>query len=459
MISLYSYILESSNPTSDDAILYKIAKYKFNSHRTLMSAGSGGVNNFEKIVKKYHIDKDNPRPGLIRYAKDVMPKLLPDNEEIIHRKDWSLHTLNGETELQLLHPDYWTISQYIAKNHKRKHDILTIFECSNSKPYASNKILKNAYLDKYGVFTDFACMSNPGVIPLEFSQYYPYRFDEWDHDAENDDIAEKYCIVNEQRFLTYVKNMGYKDVIVLMQNPHTQICFDKAYKENADGCKDWLHIVTDKRFHTELDKKYKAKFNNNEGLVITRMLNLPFTKEAYERTLKSCLNESEKKEFDELQKLIKDNDKEEIRKWNEEHGWTPIDYEKGIKTVKFEKYTETSNVVEKEVNKFKTWIEEKLSKIKYDEDIKKFYENEVYFTVLDCLLEYYKDKEIDDPDTQYWNMKAALKKVKGLGEFGNYCFYYKPIVDKLDLDIKDLEEEAVKLKLIQKKLKQQDAKF
>ena len=34
MESLYGYICEASNPVSDDAILYKIGKYKFNANQT-----------------------------------------------------------------------------------------------------------------------------------------------------------------------------------------------------------------------------------------------------------------------------------------------------------------------------------------------------------------------------------------------------------------------------------------
>ena len=96
MINLYQYKFESSNPTSDEAILYKIGKYKFNSRRNSLS---------DETLKKYDINKDNPRSGIIRWMKDVTAKLLPDNEEIIHRKHWDLDSLIGETEKQLMHLD------------------------------------------------------------------------------------------------------------------------------------------------------------------------------------------------------------------------------------------------------------------------------------------------------------------------------------------------------------------
>lgn len=457
MIHLYNYILESS-AVSDDEILYKIGKYKFNANQTIRSNGSNAL---QSAIKKYRIDKKNPRAGLIRWAKAVTPKLLPDNEEIIHRKYWDLDSLNGETEKQLLHLDYWTISQYILKNHKKKHDILTIFECSTAKPYASNKILKSNYLEKYGAFTDFACMSNPGIIPLEFSQFYPYRFDEWDHGAENENISDKYRIVNKYRFVNYIKTLGYKHVIVIMQNPHTQLCFDDAYKEDLNDCKKWLHIVTDKQFWSKVKSKYLSKFDNNMGLLIQRLLTQPYTKEAYTRTLKSCLNESDKKEFDKLIKLINDDKNDEIEEFNKKLGWEPIDYEHGIKNASFKRMTQNNATEDKKVKQYKSYIEKELKSIidKCKDKPEKYYENCIYNTVLDWLLKYYDKKEITDPDTEYWNMKSALDDIKDLECFGEYCYSIKKITKKYDIKIKDLEKEADKLKLIQLNLKQQKAKF
>lgn len=451
MINLYQYIFESSNPTSDEAILYKIGKYKFNSRRNSLS---------DETLKKYDINKDNPRSGIIRWMKDVTAKLLPDNEEIIHRKYWDLDSLNGETEKQLMHLDYWTISQYIIQNHKRKHDVLTIFECSNAKPYASNRIIKNVYLDKYGAFTDFACMSNPGVIPMEFSHFYPYRYDEWDHGAENDDIADKYCKINKYRFINYVKALGYKHVIIVMQNPHTQICFDSAYNENINNCQSWMHIVTNDEFRKKIEKKYASKFDYNKGLMIQRTMLFPLVRERYERTLKSCLKAEDKKNFTKLLTLIKDDDKDGIKEFNKELGWNPINYETGIKNANFERLTGKDSVDESKVNKYKKFvegeIEDIINKAKEPED--GFYKGCIYNTTLDWLLKYYKDKSIDDPDTEYWNMYAALNSIEGLECFCDYCFCIKDLCDKFKIKMSKIKEEANDLKLIQLKLKQQKAK-
>lgn len=449
---------------SDEDILYKIGKYKFNANQTIRSSGSNVLQN---IIKKYNIDKDDPRPGLIRWAESVTPRILPDNEEIIRRVYWDLDSLNGETEKQLLHLDYWTIGQYILQNHKRKHDILTIFECSTAKPYASNKVLKSNYLDKYGLFTDFACISNPGIIPLEYSQFYPYRFDEWDHGAEKNDIAKKYRIVNKYRFINYVKKLGYKHVIVLMQNPYTQLCINDAFDENINNCKDWLHIVTNDEFWKEAKLRYLPHFNNNMGLLIQRLLLQTYTRECYRSVLRDCLNDSDKVIFDELIKLM-DNinpkskkDREKIKDFNIQHGWEPLDYLHGIKNVSVKRMTSKNAVDSNKVNKYKTFIKNEIKYLieNYNPHIKKYHESGVYNTVLDWVLKYFNGSYIEDPDTEYWNMKAALDEVDELECFCEYCYYIKYIYDKFSLSKENLEYEANKLKIIQLNLKHKQADF
>ena len=118
----------SDSPTSDNAIYYKIGLHKWLWAKHFKSR-------FETINRKYNISGSNKRAGIIRYAKDVCTKILPDAQEIIHRDKWDLDGLIGETEYQLMHPHYWTLTSWILKSLKRKRDVLTIFECSNSKPY------------------------------------------------------------------------------------------------------------------------------------------------------------------------------------------------------------------------------------------------------------------------------------------------------------------------------------
>lgn len=450
MKSLSEYLFEQS-PVSDNAILYRVGmhKYKWSKPRQ------------EDWNKKYNISKNDPRSGIIRMAKDLLVKPLKSEQEVISRKDWDLDGLIGESEKQLLHPDYWTMSQYIYDVHKKKHDILVVFECSNAKPYSKQKVAKNNFFEKYDYFCDFACISNPGVIPLEYSHFYPYRYDEWDHYAEKEDIADKYVKVNIARIIHYVEKMGYKHVLVVMQNDHPQKLFNIMEKENICGCNKWLHIVTNKAFRKAYHKKADAKFSNH-GLAIQRMQLSPELRDRFERVLHSVLDSSYEKDWKSLMKILnkltgdsKSEGRRELEEWREERELKPIDTTQG-KEKSFKRFTPDSNVTESKVSqylsfikKFHEGIEEKIEKTKEEKN----YHKNICFTVLDLLLMYWEDKELKDPDTEYWNMKAALNKYKNddivnLKDY-DYCYYSKSGLKGCEIKEKDLLKYLDKLQVIQ----------
>ena len=444
-------IFEASSPTSDNAIWYRIGihKYKWSKPRQ------------ESWNKKYNISKDNPRAGIIRMAKDLMVKPLKSNQEVIGRGDWDLDGLIGESEKQLLHPDYWTMSQYIYDVHKKKHDVLTIFECSNAKPYSKQSIAKNNFFEKYDYFSDFACISNPGIIPLEFSHFYPYRYDEWDHYAEEEDIADKYVKVNIARLLHYVKTLGYKHVLVVMKNDHPQKLFNVMWKENIGDCHDWLHIVTNDAFRKAYHRKKDPIFSR--GLAIQRMQASPELRDRYERVLHSVLDESQEKDWKDLMKILnklyseseKNEGKNELEKWREEKDLHPIDTNQG-KIKSFKRFTPDSNVDSKKVSTYTKFIEDFCNELEdHIEEAKKDkkYHKRICFTVLDLLLMYWEEKELKDPDTEYWNMKAALNKYKNndiinLKDF-SYCYYFKTGMEACDLKEEDILKYLDKLQIIQ----------
>lgn len=61
-ISIQDIISESKSPTSDNAIWYRLGihKYKWSKPRQ------------KDWDKKYNISKNDPRPGIIRMAKDII---------------------------------------------------------------------------------------------------------------------------------------------------------------------------------------------------------------------------------------------------------------------------------------------------------------------------------------------------------------------------------------------------
>ena len=426
----------SDSPTSDNSIYYKIGLHKWHWAEHFKSR-------FNAINRKYNIHGSHKRAGIIAYAKDVCTKILPSSQEIISRDKWDLDGLIGETEYQLMHPHYWTLTSWILKTHKRKRDVLTIFECSNSKPYVVSRIREKVFLNKYRAFSDMACISNPGIIPLEHSQYYPYRYDEWDHFAEKPDIAKKYTWVCAARFLAYVKKLGYKHVVVMMQTPYTLEWAQMLHDNNIEGCKDWLHIVNDPAFDKKILAKYKSKYNNAAGLTHMRMLQFPETIDRYRMLLKQSLDADGKKEFEELMKILKIDSKtereEKLAEFNKEHDVEPYEPEKGTSDT-FGLLDADKATTQAKVKEYESYVKKCLEKLPdaYEEakEEKKWHKHRVVFTVLDLLMDKNDDKLIDDPDTEYWNMWKAVHNLcdnnKEIERLNSYCYCYKPLMDDLD---------------------------
>lgn len=458
MIDLLQYItrrtlgpiMESkASPTSDNAIYFKIGEHKYKWKIKLAPEKK------QSLDRKYDISS-NYRQGIIRLAKDTSIPILPDKDEVIHRKDWDLDGLIGETEYQLMHPHYWTLNEWILKTHKKKHDVLTIFECSNSKPYSKQKVRETFYMNWYRAFSDMACISNPGVVPMEYSHFYPYRYDEWNHFAEKPDIAQKYTWVCAARFITFVKKMGYKDVVVVFQSRRPQEWAEWMYKENIENCQSWLHIVNDERHYKDFLERASRKFKTH-ALAIQRLGSMPFFVDRYAKLLKDCLNAEDKKEFDRVQK-IKNMDRgkerdEALAQFNKDHDIHPYDIKHGTSDNP-PLMTPDSATTKEKVAKYKKYVEEQLDGIedRYEEakEDKTWHKHRVVFTPLDFLQDINDRKLIDDPDTEYWNMYKAVEeaiKDKKIHQLNSYCYAYEGLVS--DLGLEDVKKYCNKLGITQ----------
>lgn len=447
MQSLTTYLFEhvgfmfenSGSPTSDNAIYFKIGmhKYKWNTKNPSKR---------EQIDKKYHITDSNFRSGIISYAKHTSPKLLPDNQEIIHRSKWDLDGLIGETEYQLMHMHYLTFKEYVLKTHKKTKDVLTIFECSNAKPYAVQSTRNRFYCQWFKYFTDIIIMSCPGFVPLELSHFYPCRYDEWDHSVESENMVKKYNWVAASRFMEYVKKLGYKHVIVVIQNENMQKwakMLTKMKKEYAS----MIHIVCDDQNGPKLIEKSYRKFDYNKGLAIQRLIQQDFFIDRYIFLLKKCLNEEDKKELDKILEIrdieSRTEKKEKLEEFNKEHNVQPYDLEHGtdksfpLETI--ENIT-SQNKIDEYVKYVESILEDIDKRYEKSKNNKDWYDNKVVFTVLDLLMDKYNDEIIDNVDEEYWNMYQAVHKAvahKPIYKLNDYCFCYQPLIDDIgDEDIK-----------------------
>lgn len=429
MKTLFEYLKENTDiiteSISDDSIWYRTGILHLN---WLMPAQS------KKIIDRFGIQKKNPRPGVIRYMKHDNPPLPPDSEEMFKRSTWDLDSLVGETEGQLMHDVYYKAANYVLKNHPRKHDILTIMQCSSKKPYSEHATNKSNYYVPYGDFTDFACISNPGIIPIDMSQYYPYRYDEWNIPAEERlneiiDMTKKYRIVNMCRLIRYKKEMGYKHVIVLINNRFKQWIFDEMYNKNIAGAKDWMHIVTTDSLRDRISKHYPQL----KGLQDTRTNLLPETRDKYASILKSLVSERDSKEVARIAHERKANAHIKESLINEDYT-----IKSGISYADF-------------LKKFKAEVADNMSNSKVDKGNNNLYYKSYYWSILDLLLLAMDGDLVEDIDGEYWKLAKLLDDDKDFEKIGDFLFAYKPLLKVDNVNISTCENEAYEMGILRKK--------
>ena len=452
---------------SDKAVAYRsglLKIYKAGQARAGRSA--------EELRKRYKVPAENNpkfRDAVISYVKRGLPGIMSADEELIHRDDWDFQGLTGASERQLMHPHYWSMMDYLSENHKKQRDILTVRECSVAKPYY-NAITAKKFWNKYRAFSDFGAQVSCGFAPYEMSKYYPYRYNEWNHLDETPDLSYKYALVSGKRFLKYIKGLGYKHVIVVMQGKGAQMGFDLMYEKNIEGCRDWMHIITDDSFRSRFKSKYSDKYKNN-GLLVQRMLTEPDVFRSYERVLNDLLDADQKTDFKKLKSILrlpKSSRDDELKKFNEEHGVEPYVADKG--TSEFLKLHDPEKDWDGDmVKKFKSYIRRFFKKQvknaegyvekQKDKEVKTLNKDRYIFTTLDMLLDYHKASDFEHPepdfynrckdvDVEYWSMyKALSEEFAKDDESGDawaripevkHLWYYRPVTQGLGMKEKDV---------------------
>lgn len=401
--------------SSDNAIYKRLAQHKWN--------------HINKDIQRKVIDSGE-YPGipdnsssLIKWFKEANGRLVKDKDEIIKRKDWNQLEQVGEIENSLMSPHKWTYFEYICKNPREKQNkVLTVLECSNSKPYCQDSA-KKYYFKRFRSFTDFACGAY-GIVPEEYSQLYPVREDEWAHSDESESVAFKYNLISCNRGYNYIKTMGYEKVIVFFQNPAPEEFM--KWMKNMEGMEDKLIFVVTENLRKEIRKNH-AGFRNNEGLLTTRLVQMPETHDAFVRALKKCLDGEDLERLLELEKLMKDGSKSEVEKWceetNKKFNIEPYETFKPGWPCKLTKneipmHTYTSDVTQKQVDEYKEWLRE-WGREQLDKEVTKdtdFAKERLLFTPLDLLIDMYELKESNpqklDIDKLYWNMMKALEEMQ-----------------------------------------------
>lgn len=154
------------------------------------------------------------REELIKYAKESLMPLVPDDKEFIPRDYWcDFKELFGANLNNESHP-LWQLSHRIIKdNFVKNSDIMFIQACGNFKPYIDNMVYQYA-LKKYreGWFDLF--ISSWECLPIDFSPFYPWRYYDWSHAKETPFMTDC-CISHEFRnIVDFVEYFKYKKIII-----------------------------------------------------------------------------------------------------------------------------------------------------------------------------------------------------------------------------------------------------
>lgn len=162
-------------------------------------------------ISDFDLLDDNKK---IQYVIQKLGNIIPDEDEIIHRKDWAkMDSLIGESIEILHHPVFKIMNEYIINNYSQRSDNLLICSCSSRKPY-SKAINYSKYLKIPNL--DTIVMSNSGVIPInnhfDMSIKYPFRYYNWDHMKESNELKKE-----EENFMyecaeKFINNTSFKKI-------------------------------------------------------------------------------------------------------------------------------------------------------------------------------------------------------------------------------------------------------
>jgi hypothetical protein len=285
--------------TSDNDLYYRMAQNKLYWMPT---------NQKEAIVKKYNIPKYGSkgyRQAVIAYAKDSLYPILDDSKEYIKRKDWDLDGIMNE--YTIVHKHINKINDIILDTWKPKHDICILIRCSNSKPYAENPVFKRLQRI-FGDVAEICCYTSCGVIPLEYSYYYPIRYEDFPPDAHYYAMNNVYKTVSTSRLLKFQKKFNFKAIIPCYSDPEAEPIdiFKNLVNNDINGASKWLDSVTTDEFFRRYKAKYMPKFHN-AGLLKQRFWN---SKMAWEGLMRKIGQYVSKEEMDRVRaKYNKEDEK------------------------------------------------------------------------------------------------------------------------------------------------------
>ena len=167
---------------------------------------------FYGVVNRW---KDNPKIEVDVETFRFIPKFPPELRE----------DLSGVGERYLTHPHFEVWQDYLLRWYEVPGDkeILLFLPCSRRKPYSASethrKIIKKLNESNLRRKIHEVMISNAGLIPREFENYYPFNAYNWDEKLETEEIKKRYIEVTSKRIEKYLKVHGhrYKKVLCFLK--------------------------------------------------------------------------------------------------------------------------------------------------------------------------------------------------------------------------------------------------
>ncbi len=167
--------------------------------------------------------------------------------------------LDGVGEEFLTHPYFEVWQDYLQRWYKKPagRESVLFLPCSAKKPYSESEthkkilnILSNLDKEKYKSVHQ-VMISNPGVIPREFENFYPLKSYNWDEKLENEFIKKRYIEVTKKRIIMYLQSQKYNEIFCFLKYTESYEALRLACEELNLDLKNLLKKETYKKMKEE----------------------------------------------------------------------------------------------------------------------------------------------------------------------------------------------------------------
>lgn len=179
---------------------------------------------FNKAVEKW---KSNKQIDLDSENYLFIPKFPNEKKEM----------LKGPSIEVLKHPHFEVWQDYFQRFYKKPDDktVLLFVPCAFKKPYSKSETHKAIY----GTLRNIAgtkkvhmvVVSNPGVVPIEYDNYYPFNSYDWPEWDETPEVMKEYAKVVKERVKGYLKAQKYEKYYCFLKYSETYKAVQEAAKE------------------------------------------------------------------------------------------------------------------------------------------------------------------------------------------------------------------------------------